>query len=106
MDKITPNMSADPIAGKTSTGVKKTDLAQEAKLKKACADFEAMLTYNLLKTMRRTIPSGGVVPRSDARETFEMLLDQHIADAVAVKGQGMGLQKALYEQLAHKNLKK
>jgi flagellar protein FlgJ len=101
MDKITPNMSADPI-----TGVKKTDPAQEAKLKKACADFESMLTYTLLKTMRRTIPSGGIVPRSDARETFEMLLDQHISDAVAVKGQGMGMQKALYEQLAPKYLEK
>jgi Rod binding domain-containing protein len=34
-----------------------------------------------------------------------MMLDQHIADAVARKGQGMGLQKAIYERLAQKYLK-
>jgi Rod binding domain-containing protein len=105
MDKITPNISADPKTGKTSTGVKTTDPTREKKLKKACADFEALLTYNLLKTMRRTIPSGGVVPRSASRDTYEMMLDQHIADAVARKGQGMGLQKAIYERLAQKYLK-
>lgn len=81
------------------------DPEKEKKLKKVCADFEALLTYNLLKTMRRTIPSGGAVPRSASRDTYEMLLDQHIADAVARKGQGMGLQKAIYERLAQQHRK-
>lgn len=84
---------------------RQTDPKKEQKLKKVCADFEALLTYNLLKTMRRTIPSGGVIPRSASRDTYEMMLDQHIADAVARKGQGMGLQKALYDRLAQKVLK-
>lgn len=82
-----------------------TNPEKEKKLRKVCADFEAMLTYNLLKTMRRTIPSGGVVPRSASRDTYEMLLDQHIADAVARKGQGTGLQKAVYDMLTKKHMK-
>ncbi|MFH1081238.1 MAG: rod-binding protein [Pseudomonadota bacterium] len=90
----------DPKTVKTSTEGKTADSAQETKLKKACADFEALLTYNLLKTMRRTIPSGGVIPRSSSRDTYEMMLDQYVAEAVARKGQGIGLQKAIYKQLA------
>ncbi|MBA4396432.1 MAG: hypothetical protein C0394_03495, partial [Syntrophus sp. (in: bacteria)] len=53
---------------------RQTKTEKEKKLKKVCADFEALLTYNLLKTMRRTIPSGGVVPRSASRDTYEMML--------------------------------
>jgi Rod binding domain-containing protein len=33
------------------------------------------------------------------------MLDQHLADAVARKGQGVGLQKVLYDQLTKKYLK-
>jgi len=91
--------------GNQSVAQAQTDPEKEKKLKKVCTDFEALLTYNLLKTMRRTIPSGGAVPRSTSRDTYEMMLDQHIADAVARKGQGMGLQKAIYERLAQKHLK-
>jgi len=82
-----------------------TNPEKEKKLKKVCADFEALLTYNLLKTMRRTIPAGSAIPRSASRDTYDMMLDQHIADAVARKGQGIGLQKAVYDMLAKKHLK-
>jgi flagellar protein FlgJ len=71
---------------------------KEKKLRKACADFEAMLTYNLLKTMRRTIPAGGTLPRSPSRESYETMMDQSIADTVARKSHGIGLQKVLYDQ--------
>ena len=84
--------------GNQRAAQRQADPEKEKKLKKVCADFEALLTYNLLKTMRRTVPSGGVVPRSASRDTYEMMLDQHIADAVTRKGQGIGLQKAIYEQ--------
>ncbi len=98
-------MSGIEKIGNQRAAQRQTDPEKEKKLRKVCADFEALLTYNMLKTMRRTIPSGGIVPRSASRDTYEMMLDQHIADAVARKGQGMGLQKAIYEQLAQKYLK-
>lgn len=75
---------------------------KEKKLKKACADFESMLTYNLLKTMRRTIPAGGAMPRSSFQNSYETMLDQSIADAVARKSRGIGLQKVLYDQISKK----
>jgi flagellar protein FlgJ len=91
--------------GNQNAAQRQTDPEKEKKLKKVCADFEALLTFNLLKTMRRTIPSGGVVPRSQSRDTYEMMLDQQIADAIARKGQGTGLQKAVYDMLAQRYLK-
>jgi flagellar protein FlgJ len=78
------------------------DTEKEKKLRKTCADFEALVTYNLLKTMRRTIPAGGALPRSSSRDTYETMLDQNIAEAIARKGQGVGLQKILYDQLSQK----
>jgi flagellar protein FlgJ len=71
----------------------------DLKLKKVCADFESIFTYNLLKTMRKTIPGGGVLPRSSGRENWEMLMDQQIAETISRKGQGLGLQTVLYDQM-------
>jgi flagellar protein FlgJ len=88
------------------SGQRQTNPENEKKLRKACADFEAMLTFNLLKTMRRTIPTGGLLPRSPSRDSYETMLDQSIAEAVARKGQGTGLQKVLYEQLSKQYRKK
>ena len=77
---------------------------KEAKLQKVCADFESIFTYNLLKTMRKTIPSGGVLPRSAGQDTWEMMMDQQVAKGVSEKGQGLGLKATMYNQLK-KNLK-
>ena len=83
----------------------KIDVGKDKKLRKACADFEALLTYHMLKTMRRTIPSGGAIPRSSSHDVYESMMDQHIADTISRKGQGVGLQKILYEQLSKKQHK-
>ena len=98
-------MSGPLEIGSKVTVPQQTDPAKEKRLKKVCADFEALLTYNLLKTMRKTVPAGGAIPRTPSRDTYEMMMDQHIADAVARKGQGVGLQKAIYDQLVQKSLK-
>ena len=98
-------MSGPPEIGNKPAVQRQVDPEKEKLLKKVCADFEALLTYNLLKTMRKTVPPGGAIPRTPSRDTYEMMLDQHIADAVARKGQGMGLQKAMYDQVVQKSLK-
>jgi flagellar protein FlgJ len=75
------------------------ELEREKKLKKACADFEAMMVFQLLKTMRQTIPKDGYLKPSQGQQTYEMMLDQKIAADLAQKGEGLGLQKLLYNQL-------
>jgi flagellar protein FlgJ len=100
MDKILSNIASTP-------GTKRTNVSErDIKLKKACADFEAILTYQLLKTMRQTIPRSGFLKGSHGKDTYEMMLDQKIADELAKKGQGLGLQKMLYNQISKQQAKK
>ena len=105
MDEISSNITADVKASQTTAG-RTIDPAQEKKLKKACADFESMLVFQLLKTMRQTVPKNGLLKPSQGKETYEMMLDQKIADDLANKGQGLGLQKMLYNQITRQNFKK
>ncbi|MDQ5985827.1 MAG: hypothetical protein CSYNP_01544 [Syntrophus sp. SKADARSKE-3] len=80
----------------------KRQKAEAARLKKVCADFESIFTYNLMKTMRQSIPDGGFVTKSSSRQNWEMLLDQKIAESVSQKGRGLGLQGTLYDQMKKK----
>jgi len=69
------------------------------KIKKACRDFEAIFTYQLLKTMRQTIPKDTFLGNFTGKDTYNMLIDQKIAEDLALKGEGLGLQKILFSQL-------
>jgi flagellar protein FlgJ len=75
---------------------KKQDLQ---KIKKACKDFEAIFTYYLLKTMRQTIPENSKSSGLSGKETYNMLMDQKVAEELSGKGNGLGLQKMLFQQL-------
>ena len=74
----------------------------DAKLRKVCADFESIFTYNLMKSMRKSIPDGGFLNKSSIRQNWEMIMDQKIADSISQKGQGLGLQAMLYNQMKKK----
>jgi len=57
-EKITPQGASSPYKP-----VSKDHAAKEDKrLRQACADFEAMFVYQLLKTMKKVIPQGGASP--------------------------------------------
>jgi peptidoglycan hydrolase FlgJ len=105
-DNISSNIPGDQITGKTSGGKTAANPEQEKKLKKACADFESIFAYQLLKTMRQTIPKSGFLSHSHGQETYEMMFDQKVAEELAKKGQGLGLQKMLYNQIVKQQVKK
>lgn len=90
---VTPIRSSPTKTNKTLTP------EQEKKMKRACADFEALLTYHMLKTMRRTIPRGGILTQSNHIETWNMFLDHHIAELLSQQGRGLGIQKLLYDYI-------
>jgi flagellar protein FlgJ len=98
MELLSVNKPVGVEVVKTQTGTV-TDIERKKKLKKICADFESVLVYQLFKTMRQTIPKDGTLGASHGKETYEMMLDQKLADDLATKGQGLGLQKMLYNQL-------
>jgi peptidoglycan hydrolase FlgJ len=105
MGEISSIISGHITADKSTAG-QTTDLAQEKKLKKACADFEAMLAFQLLKTMRQSVPKSGFLKSSQGQDTYEMMMDQKIAEEMAHKGEGLGLQKILYNEISQHYQKK
>ena len=86
------------VAGKTDD-IKGKAEAEQKKLKKACADFESLFVYNLLKTMRQSIPKSGLTGNGPGKDIYNMMFDQKIADAVSSKPGGIGLQKMLLMQM-------
>lgn len=77
----------------------KTAEDQEKSLRKACADFESIFSYYLLKSMRAATPSTSLLS-FPGKDVYNMLLDQKIAEDLSHKGQGLGLQGMLYRQLS------
>ncbi|MEE9912655.1 MAG: rod-binding protein [Deltaproteobacteria bacterium] len=73
------------------------------KIKKACGDFESILTYQLLKTMRKTIPESANGTSHHGKDTYTMMMDQKLAESISAKGNGLGLQKVLYDQFTKTN---
>ncbi len=93
------NLSTQSSENVSSSKYSKEDLK---KLKKACADFESIFTYELLKTMRKTVPENknGM---NYGKDTYTMIMDQKLAESISNHGNGMGLQKVLYEQFTKTN---
>ncbi len=72
---------------------------KEKKLKKACADFESLLVYYLFKSMRQTVPASGLLDKFPGKDTYTMMMDQKVAEDMAHRGDGIGIQKMLFNQL-------
>ena len=78
--------------------VDKQAAEKEKKLKKACADFESVLVYQLFKSMRKTVPASGLLDRFPGKDTYTMMMDQKVAEDMATRGDGLGIQKMLFNQ--------
>jgi len=60
----------------------------------------------IVGTMRKTIPESKTGVSNYGKDTYTMMMDQKLAENISAKGDGLGLQKVLYEQLVNKNLQK
>jgi len=98
MDPVSLNI-LELQGGATVSGTKNEK--NDAHLKKICADFESIFIYQLLETMRKTIPEGGYLSNQDSpwKDTCMVLFDQKVAEALASRGSGLGLQKIIYDQV-------
>lgn len=68
-------------------------------LKNACQEFEALFTEQMLKTMWKTVPSGGLLPKSQAQKIWEDMYVEQIAREIS-SGKGLGIADSLYRQLS------
>ncbi|MFH1488342.1 MAG: peptidoglycan DD-metalloendopeptidase family protein [Pseudomonadota bacterium] len=71
---------------------------RDAALKKACKEFESVLTYELLKSMRRTIDKSDLFHGGQGEEIYQSMLDQELAKTMS-RGENNSLAAILYEQL-------
>lgn len=69
------------------------------KLLEVCREFESIFLNMMLQQMRRTVPDGGLVEKSYARDLYESLQDEEVAKEMS-KGGGIGLAQELYKQLS------
>jgi flagellar protein FlgJ len=81
------------------TAISKERQEELQKIKKACQDFESIFTYYLLKNMRQTIPRSENSVNLTGKDTYNMIMDQKIAEDVSRRGNGLGLHKILFEQM-------
>jgi peptidoglycan hydrolase FlgJ len=89
-------------ATQPSTDKKAKDLAS---LRKSSQEFEALMLMEMLKSMRKSVPEGGLFEKDNATEIFRDMLDSETAKA-ASKGKGLGIADAMYKQMAKQIEKK
>ena len=68
------------------------------KLKKACADFEALFIHQLLKFMRQAAPSSALLGNGPGTEIYQSLMDQELSNHLARRS-GIGLGEMMARQI-------
>lgn len=67
-------------------------------LKESCQEFEAMLMMEMVKTMRKSVPEGGLFEKSNATEIFTEMLDMETVRQ-SVASHPVGIADAMYKQM-------
>jgi flagellar protein FlgJ len=86
---------------KDSKSLAATDPKEDAKLKKACQDFESIFLNQMLSKMREAVPKSDLMGHSQAEETFQGMLDDELAKQMSANG-GIGLGATLYRQITER----
>ena len=76
----------------------------EAKLREAANEFEAIFIQQMLKTMRKTSLESDFIKKSEGEKIFRSMLDEQYAIMSAKSGR-LGLGEMIFQQL-RSNLKK
>ena len=77
----------------------KTAADKEAKLQKACKDFEAIFIKQMLTTMRKSVPKSGLFNDGFAKDMYQSMADDQLAKEMA-HSKGMGISDVFYKQLS------
>ena len=90
------------ISIKSGNSLPVKNLAEERdkKLREACKQFESVFTYEMLKSMRNSIPKCDLFSGGQAEEIYQSMLDQELSKNMAGKGSN-SIANILYQQLKH-----
>ena len=98
MDKMPIDNSANSperLSPARQPGIQKID---REKLKKVCADFEALFLARMLKAMRQSGPQTEIFGNDPGREIYQSLMDQELSQKLSQRG-GLGLGTMIYRQV-------
>lgn len=93
---IDPRMVISPITQQPGDR-KERDLES---LRESSREFETLFVMEMMKSMRKAIPDGGLFEKSQATELFEEMMDMETAKT-ATSGRGLGIAEAMYRQMAN-----
>jgi len=72
--------------------------ARDAKLRKASQQLEGAFVQQMYKSMRDTIPEGGMFDGGSGEQMFTGMMDEHVAADTPLKWQH-GMSEAIYRQM-------
>ena len=77
----------------------RVNAADDAKLKEACSDFEAIFIKQMLDSMRKTVQKTGMTDGGYAEELYQDMLYDQYAEKMA-KTAHLGVAELMYRQLS------
>lgn len=80
------------------TATEKSQEQRNKSLKEACKEFESLFTYELLKSMRKTVDKCDLFHGGQGEEIYESLLDQELSKNLSGYGSN-SISGLLYQQL-------
>jgi len=95
-----PLIAQKPEAAETvqRTRHRPAENSANKKLMDRCQEFEAVLYYSMLQTMRSTIEQSGLIHGGNAEEIYTSMIDQEYAKAMSMSTRSR-VAVAMYEQL-------
>jgi len=75
------------------------DTRDNGRLRKACADFEAIILEKILELGRKTTIKSGLMDGGFAEEMYQSIHDHELAERMS-GGHGMGFGEMLYRQIS------
>jgi len=69
------------------------------KLKSLSKEFESFFMKEVVKSMRETVPKGGLLDGGNAEEIYRSMYDDQLSADMADKG-GSGIAESLYKQMS------
>lgn len=94
----TASAAADEQTG-AEGGAKTMTAEEDAALKKACQEIEAIFIQQMLKQMRATVPKSELIPESSATQLYQDMLDSEYSKLMSESSQSFGIADMLYKQL-------
>jgi Rod binding domain-containing protein len=94
--KLTIDSSSKPMMAHSAD---KTQPQKDPKLWKAVKDFESILIYQMLKSMRQTVMESGLTEESPGKDYYMGMFDSEVAKSIASQ-QNDNMAETLYRQLS------